>query len=195
MACSLLFYPKKKPSPFLTYVQWNRWAKDQGLGERYLPLSVWFVIVKTSPYRNPYGIFIELARERRRKRNMSEDFSLFMYKVKRYDTYKSIASILQVVFISCYIGVTYPRFFEKNLVFWKKTTFSPFLFWLTLTIGYKHLFQIIVILILRLTLMIHGMCAAASKHGVTVTLRLLDQFAFNIDSWKMPHAGMLFWWS
>lgn len=86
-------------------------------------------------------------------------------------------------------------FFEKNLVFWKKTSFSLFLFWLALTIGYKHLFQIIVILILRLTLMIHGMCAAASKHGVTVTLRLLDQFAFNIDSWKMPHAGMLFRWS
>ena len=72
-----------------------------------------FVIVKTSPYRNPYGIFIELARERRRKRNMSEDFSLFMYKVKCYDTYKSIASILQVVFISCYIGVTYPRFLRR----------------------------------------------------------------------------------
>lgn len=154
-----------------------------------------FVVVKTSPYRYPYGIFIELARERRRKRNMSEDFSLFMHKVKRYDTYKSIASILQVVFISCYIGVYLSSFFEKNLVFWKKTSFSLFLFWLALTIGYKHLFQIIVILILRLTLMIHGMCAAASKHGVTVTLRLLDQFAFNIDSWKMPHAGMLFWWS
>lgn len=60
-----------------------------------------------------YGIFIELARERRRKRNMGEDFSLFMYKVKRYDTYKSIASILQVVFISCYIGVTYPRFLRR----------------------------------------------------------------------------------
>ena len=44
---------------------------------------------------------------------MSEDFSLFMYKVKRYDTYKSIASILQVVFISCYIGVTYPRFLRR----------------------------------------------------------------------------------
>ena len=72
-----------------------------------------FVIVKTSPYRYPYGIFIELAQERRRKRNMNEDFSLFMYKVKRYDTYKSIASILQVVFISCYIGVTYPRFLRR----------------------------------------------------------------------------------
>lgn len=76
MACSLLFYPKKKPSPFFTYVQWNRWAKDQGLGERYLPVSVRFFSSENKSLSQPVWNFYRASAGKEKKKEYERGFLL-----------------------------------------------------------------------------------------------------------------------